>query len=533
MEIYKVGVLITTSSGRLDLLLNRSLSSVLNQSYQPDCIVIVNDYREESEFQLAEYKINNLSSNLKIFHIPNARTKFMSGTGAWNTGIEFLSKEIGKDSFVAILDDDDQWDRDYLMESVNKINESDKQADVVVSYLKRSDCEEPCYFDVEDLTINNFLIGNPGIQGSNMFFRIDVLLKISGFDETLNSCTDRDLMIRIIENVNLDNFLLTKKVLVNHYSWRGSVTNNFIEKKKGLNMFYEKHINRFCYEILLKSLERAERLFGYTEKDEILAIYNNLKHKKDSVEVIAIGIAMHNNAGTIRRCIQSILNQKKTKREVRIVIANDNSIDNWLECIADLLNFNQQKIIVNNVFHNNVVKTRNYLNSYIVKNINEVQLILRLDADDEFYHNDALIKIEEILDKENPDYILAGNSLRKNNVIIERINQPCELLKNKSYLLQRLYKMTKCDEVYELPSCNLIMRPHSLKEYPEFQSAEDHALLTSILLESDNHKIHIAKDILLTCYDLGGETTMKNRKSNIYRECRKDIYNKAKEYVER
>ena len=48
-----------------------------------------------------------------------------------------------------------------------------------------------------------------------------------------------------------------------------------------------------------------------------------------------------------------------------------------------------------------------------------MQLILRLDADDEFYHNDALIKIEEILDKENPDYILAGNSLRKNNVIIE------------------------------------------------------------------------------------------------------------------
>ena len=80
MEIYKVGVLITTSSGRLDLLLNRSLSSVLNQSYQPDCIVIVNDYRKESEFQLAESKIKNLSTDLKIFHIPNAQTQFMSGT---------------------------------------------------------------------------------------------------------------------------------------------------------------------------------------------------------------------------------------------------------------------------------------------------------------------------------------------------------------------------------------------------------------------------------------------------------------------
>jgi hypothetical protein len=47
------------------------------------------------------------------------------------------------------------------------------------------------------LTAAQFLIGNPHIQGSNLFVRLDKLLQAGGFNEWLPSTTDRDLCIRL------------------------------------------------------------------------------------------------------------------------------------------------------------------------------------------------------------------------------------------------------------------------------------------------------------------------------------------------
>ena len=102
---------------------------------------------------------------------------------------------------MAILDDDDSWDSDYIENIHTKLFESPK-ATAIFAFIRRSDCENDSTFDKKELTITNFLCGNPGIQGSNMCFRIDCLLRINGFDENLSSCTDRDLMIRFLSYRN-------------------------------------------------------------------------------------------------------------------------------------------------------------------------------------------------------------------------------------------------------------------------------------------------------------------------------------------
>ena len=239
----------------------------------PDYIVVVDDNNDES---VSAEIINGIEllNCPSIIYIQNNRTKNMSGTGAWNTGIDFLAKTIGGDGFAAFLDDDDSWDRDYIQNIRQTISEN-PNSDAIFPFLKRSDCQDVSVFDKSKLTIKDFLIGNPGVQGSNMCFKISNLLKINGFDECLASCTDRDLMIRFLQEYGNENVSIIEKQLVNHFAGNNTVTSCFEKKKKGLDCFYQKHINIFDFQTLEKSLNRAVKLFQYPESDRIKTLYRN------------------------------------------------------------------------------------------------------------------------------------------------------------------------------------------------------------------------------------------------------------------
>jgi glycosyltransferase involved in cell wall biosynthesis len=55
-----------------------------------------------------------------LYYIENERTKNNSGTGAWNTGFDFLKNLLGEESYVAILDDDDEWETTHLESCIEK-----------------------------------------------------------------------------------------------------------------------------------------------------------------------------------------------------------------------------------------------------------------------------------------------------------------------------------------------------------------------------------------------------------------------------
>ncbi|WP_298366419.1 glycosyltransferase family A protein [uncultured Lutibacter sp.] len=239
---------------------------------------------------------------------------------------------------------------------------------------------------------------------------------------------------------------------------------------------------------------------------------------------IVVAVAMHNNSNEIRRCLISILRQVNIERQIHIVIGNDNSFDDWKSQIEDILHINHKVISILNLNNSNVVKTRNEINTYILKNLTEVDLIARLDADDEYSNADVLSKIEQIFNSNSPDLILAGNYLRLNNTIISRVNKSSRKLLDKKYLKDRVFNMSQGDSNAELPSCNLFIKPSVLIPYPNIESGEDHLLLIKYLL-SNTYKWHFAEEILAVNYNLNGSTTLSNKKKNTYISCREEMYN--------
>jgi glycosyltransferase involved in cell wall biosynthesis len=259
MANFQIGVIIATAFQRTDLLFDRSLKSVLNQTQLPDFVVIVDDNQNENEFEFISQKIAELNSS-NIFCIRNSKTKHNSGTGAWNTGIEFLRTKFNnlERSYIAILDDDDEWDKTYLEKCAKQIKSRGiENTKAVFADLVRlhKDFEIKSDLNKENSTIENFLIGNPGIQSSNMFFNLLSFLDTGGFDEELKSCTDRDLMIRFLQQNSVENVAIINKTIIYHYAQSdNTVTNNHSSKWAGLDSFYRKYLNLYTAETLGKSL---------------------------------------------------------------------------------------------------------------------------------------------------------------------------------------------------------------------------------------------------------------------------------------
>ena len=275
--------------------------------------------------------------------------------------------------------------------------------------------------------------------------------------------------------------------------------------------------------------QKANQLLGWSSETDIHSGIEKTIAKTIENQEIVIGVAMHNNAPIIRRCLLSVLNQQGVTRKIKIVLANDNSSDNWQEEVTDLLGDSRLTII--HLSNNNAVLTRNAINTYIQEHYPRCVLIGRLDADDEYSSDNELAKIETIFDTECPDIISAGNYLRENGMIISRTNHTDKRFANLDYLLFRLKQMAECLPEGELPSCNLFIKPDKILPYPSVESGEDHALFVHYLLNKDRYKIHFAENLLPVIYDLGGKATSNNKFSGNYIRCRKELYLNALEYA--
>ncbi len=191
MANISVVALIATSN-RWDLLTGVSLQSVKQQTLRPDWVVVVNDGDPFNSDQ--EEYIRELLSDDTVIIMNNRRVH--GAAGAWNTGLQKINC-IAPEAYVAILDDDDSWDQDHL--KINSEVAMRESADIVVSWLRLiidgRDQRRPLVSELNDRT---FLVGNPGWQGSNTFVSMEVMRRVGGFRDGLQSMNDRDLAIRLL-----------------------------------------------------------------------------------------------------------------------------------------------------------------------------------------------------------------------------------------------------------------------------------------------------------------------------------------------
>ncbi len=509
-------VVIATSQKRTDWLINRSLLSVYNQVgiNKSECsVIVVDDNQDKSEFVEIQKQIKLLRKNLNLNQtdfsttvIKNKRTQFMSGTGAWNTGV-FETYSNFPNGFVSILDDDDEYLPNHLSECVSAIK-IDSVA-VFQRLIWHNDDKSTMNVDLskESLTAVNFFIGNPGVQGSNMFFKSQNFIDIGGFDETLPNTTDRDLMIRFLWKNEFNKIEVIEKIGVNHYNHKKQKVNNDIPRKQqGLDLFYKKYKPCFSEEAYQKSLTRAKNYFNYTPTEQIV-----------------ICMPLKNAEKTVKKAVHSVLHQTNTKREIILLVGNDNSTDNSETILKEIASQNSN-IVLLNVSFGKAYLNRNFLNEYARDNYPNCILIGRLDADDVIYNNNTISQIEKLYDETNFDVLMCGNKQVKNGKVLKWENKPSEKLLQKEFLLSQLLEMTERNPKAELPSCNTFIKPFIKTEYPEKLSAEDHWFTVLLLLQKETLNIQIDENLIYSIYSLNGHATSNNKKANFYKESRKELY---------
>lgn len=516
-------VIIATSGRRTNLLIQKAIPSVLEQSVLPQLCVVVDDNTDAEEGMKIEKGIMELKNKtmLPIIMILNTHTKGFSGTGAWNTGLEFAreySNSHGwKDVYVAILDDDDSWQTNHIELCVQNSKKLPEAIFCNLTRIYKGYSAPGTLFDHNKLTIENFLYGNPGVQGSNMCFKLSSIEAIGGFDESLKSCTDRDLMIRFLERYGNKNIVIIKRQTVLHDSRsKDCVTNNIENKAEGLNKFYKKHINRFDEKTLSRSLERAKKLFSYKNSRKIWEYFYRAK------EIIAVMMPLKNGENSIRQAVLSFVRQKPTKCPSVLFIGNDSSSDNWIGQIEDLLQ-RYPNIVIKDISGGSAPKARNALTEYIIKEFPKTYFICRLDSDDKLTTPNTLSYIEFLFESNKAEAVLGGNYQSYQNTIIGE-NRAKRIFHSKDYMSERLMRMSQGDVTAELPSCNLCFKPRAYIPYPMELSAEDHWMLINMLLTIKPEKFIIAEDLMYCTYNIGGSVTFENKKKDVYINSRKKLY---------
>lgn len=261
----RLAVVIATKN-RSATLANRALASVVTQTRQPDYLVVVDD--SDRRFVPDNRRIVasiDLPDTCVVYR-KNDRTP--GACGAWNAAIDWLHRqEVEMDRvFVAILDDDDAWTPFYLAQCAAVTQEG--RADMVAAGIRRlGDLSDPPTDIVPpaSLSAEAFLVGNPGIQGSNLFVRLSILLAAGLFDESLPSTTDRDLCIRIADLPRVE-YRRIPDLLVDHYAENGRprlTTAGSAAKNRGLDGFWRKYASRMNSEQRAAFTERARRLFDW------------------------------------------------------------------------------------------------------------------------------------------------------------------------------------------------------------------------------------------------------------------------------
>lgn len=259
-----LAVLVATCN-RPGSLAQRSLTAIQRQTRRPDYLVVVDDsdapLRPDNRNIVNDLRLNGC----RIVYLTNSRTQ--GASGAWNTGLDWLRRHAGdpRDVLVAMLDDDDEWEPEHL--AVCTAAAISGPCDMVAASIVRITGTTPPRPQAppDALEAGLFLVGNPHIQGSNLFVRLSALLEAGTFDESLRSCTDRDLCIRLAD-LGWVRYSGLPNLSVKHFAdaARPRLSSPKDDpKKQGLDRFWSKWHGRMSSEQRQACLDRAKALFNW------------------------------------------------------------------------------------------------------------------------------------------------------------------------------------------------------------------------------------------------------------------------------
>ena len=597
----RIIVIIATSLARTQQLFELSLKSVYEQiNINPLQVYIVDDnpvdkgkkYSNEHKKikrvikalredilrpKFEQFKSQRQAQNIEFdgfFHtslIQNKRTSGFSGTGAWNSGA-FAALRYPKSSFLAFLDDDDEWKPNYLEVLFKSVNESEKSVidgrlkniKAVASIAGFLRIERDTAIEIQatedGFSKESFFVSNPGLQGSNLFIELKTFWTIGGFDESLKSTTDRDLGIRLAEYTRIrpsKKVAFINDILVKHYAYSTNrVTASSDNKKQGLDLFYRKYFHQFSAELQKQSLKRAKKLFNYEVPAAITNPSENICSKRQLNEDIKpfnliIG-TISDNADNLRELIKSFAHLYKEHGEClidyRFLVLENTNDEYELRPIIDYFIARKNlkiELVENTKNGRSIAENRTYLQQKVydkgheVFNNNQISWII---DDDHFFKFDAKDKIHV------PNYFkyLSEQKKRPIDAMFGQNSDapPLPLLNTlRSQLIDFYYNLTyfaNCspNEIFELNNWQKVniereefyydfsKNNFQHLEYPYYQHFEKRTNIEALKCFLDNtallsNGVNVFRSLTFDPETLGAITN----KSSIYRGGNTVIYN--------
>lgn len=219
-------------------LLARAIKSVLRQNFLDFELVIVDDCSTDETRKI----VNQFNDDRIKFFLME---KQGGGSAARNLGIKYA-----QGNYVAFLDDDDEWYAEKLIYQVQLMNLNHDIGLVYTGFV---------YIDSHtNQPVNKFI---PAMKGhlndrllkancigttSTVMIRKECFETVGFFNESLKSCQDWDMWIRISENYKVD---YINDVLVSYYVHSNSITTNYKSRLQG----YEGVFNRISKNFNLTS----------------------------------------------------------------------------------------------------------------------------------------------------------------------------------------------------------------------------------------------------------------------------------------
>lgn len=328
-----IGVITTKNRPQL---FSKALSSALSQSRKLDQLIVVSD---------------STTDNLAIEkQIAGERAVFLTDiytnnyAGSLNTALHFVieqnlfSAHSYDDTYIAFLDDDDVWNKNYLEKCESVVTKGEDFVITGLNYYDEYKCQKLSI--PQTVSIGDFLEGNPHIQGSNTFVKFSTLLKAGLFDENMSSTTDRDIFTRIM-------MLKPTWVVVNEHlvdvdarNDRIRITNNTEKKCDGLRKFYYKYNGWMSEDIKKAFFLRAESAFNIQKMDILNIPQNNKYFKNEDRSVsgykgnLVIGIIATEYELTLR-LLRELCELHRENTKVVVLINFEKSTDEYVNILAD------------------------------------------------------------------------------------------------------------------------------------------------------------------------------------------------------
>jgi len=228
-------------------LLQRAIESVVNQTYRPIELIVVDDGSTDGTEEVVRRYRNRDQDVRYLWHeVPRGACT------ARNYGIREARGE-----FIAGLDDDDEWlprRGEVLLENFSDEYSYVCARDLIVEKNERLVRKGKPIIRLEDMLYKN-------LTGNQILTRRERLLAVGGFDEALRSAQDYDLWLRLLERFGPAKMIqeVLQIVYRNHESERVSIARGKISGEWNLYKKHKSKMNRLQRRVHLLELKRLKQ----------------------------------------------------------------------------------------------------------------------------------------------------------------------------------------------------------------------------------------------------------------------------------